>query len=537
MKVISIGTDRKIFEEDSAVRQRQVEYGRLFERVDIIVFSKRNFQFPISNFQISDNVFVYPTNSKNKLFYIIDAFLIIRKLFKNSKLKIENSRNKMVVSCQDPFETGLAGVFIKLLFNLPLHIQIHTDLAHKYFIESSLLNKIRFFMAEFVLKYSDRVRAVSERIKKSIESYSKNIDVLPIRAEVSQGQSLKIAPKDSPWESGKPFSFTLLMVCRLEKEKNIETVLKILKNLNNKDMGLCLVGDGSERNHLENMAQNMGVFEQIYFAGWQNNLSPYYKMADAFISTSFYEGYGVSTIEAASYGLPLILSDTGVAGEVFSAVGGSASGGKDQRSAFICDAKDDKCFTQSILKIYEDKELAQKMGEAAKEVAQKHLATLDDYFKKYADSILKTADNFNKKDFIRRVVDFKLTVWKSIIFVRYFICGITAAATNIGLLYIFTDLVGVWYLYSSIIAFLLALIVSFVLQKFVVFKDQNIEKIHHQFSRFFIAAVFGVLTNTILVYLCTDVLGIWYILSQIIAGFFVMIQNFILYKFFIFNEK
>src|SRR3989344_4269095 len=520
MKVISIGTDRKIFEEDSAVRQRQIEYGRLFERVDIIVFSKRNFQFPISNFQISGNVFVYPTNSKNKLFYIIDAFLIIRKLFKNSKLKIENSRNKMVVSCQDPFETGLAGVFIKLLFNLPLHIQIHTDLAHKYFIESSLLNKIRFFMAEFVLKYSDRVRAVSERIKKSIESYSKNIDVLPIRAEVSQGQSLKIAPKDSPWESGKPFSFTLLMVCRLEKEKNIETVLKILKNLNNKNMG-----------------QNMGVFEQIYFAGWQNNLSPYYKMADAFISTSFYEGYGVSTIEAASYGLPLILSDTGVAGEVFSAVGGSASGGKDQRSAFICDAKDDKCFTQSILKIYEDKELAQKMGEAAKEVAQKHLATLDDYFKKYADSILKTADNFNKKDFIRRVVDFKLTVWKSIIFVRYFICGITAAATNIGLLYIFTDLVGVWYLYSSIIAFLLALIVSFVLQKFVVFKDQNIEKIHHQFSRFFIAAVFGVLTNTILVYLCTDVLGIWYILSQIIAGFFVMIQNFILYKFFIFNEK
>ena len=520
MKVISIGMGQKIFEENSAVRQRMIEYGKMFDQLHLVVFTPNDSKF--ENQTLSRNVFLYPSKSKIRAFYVFDFIKIIAKILK----KI--GKNNVVITCQDPFETGIVGALIKLFYNLPLHIQVHTDFAHKYFRESSMLNKIRFLMAEFVLKYSDRVRVVSERIKKSIESYSKNIDVLPIKMEIFQGQSLEIK---------KLFPFMLIMVCRLEKEKNIEMVLKVLKNLNNKDMGLCLVGDGSERNRLEKMAQNMGIFEQIYFAGWQNNLTPYYQMADAFVSTSFYEGYGVSTIEAASCGLPLILSDTGVAGEVFSAVGGSASGGKDQRSAFICDAKDEKCFTQSILKIYEDQGLREKMGEVAKEVAQKHLATLDDYFKKYADSILKITDNFNKKNFIRRMIDFKLTIWKSIIFVRYFICGITAAATNIGLLYIFTDLVGVWYLYSSIIAFLLALIVSFVLQKFVVFKDQNIVKIHHQFSRFFIAAVFGVLTNTILVYLCTDVLGIWYILSQIIAGFFVMIQNFILYKFFIFNEK
>jgi len=265
-------------------------------------------------------------------------------------------------------------------------------------------------------------------------------------------------------------------------------------------------------------------------------LTPYYQMADAFVSTSFYEGYGVSTIEAASCGLPLILSDTGVAGEVFSAVGGSASGGKDQRSAFICDAKDEKCFTQSILKIYEDQGLREKMGEVAKEVAQKHLATLDDYFKKYADSILKTSENLKQRNFISRIINFKLTIWRSIIFVRYFICGITAATTNIGLLYIFTDIVGIWYLYSSILSFVISLIVSFSLQKFVVFKDMKTSGVHYQFSKFFIVAVLGIITNTVIMFVCVDVFGIWYILAQIIAGFFVMIQNFLLYKFFIFNK-
>lgn len=536
MHLISIGTDRKLFEEGSKVRERMVEYGRLFEKIDIILFSTKKFQITnsklqinakskIQSFKIGENITVYPTNSKNKLFYLIDALLIIKKIIKNSKLKIKNSRNDYVISCQDPFETGIVGAIIKLFYDLPLHIQIHTDLGHKYFRESSLLNKIRFMMSEFTLKYSDRVRVVSERIKKSIQAFSNNIDVLPIKMEVSQGLSLGNGdPKERPFK--KPFPFTLIMVCRLEKEKNIETVLNAIKKLNNKDIGLCLVGDGSQRTSLENLSRILNLESRILFVGWQDDLEPYYKMADAFVSASYYEGYGVSTVEAGYHCLPLILSDTGIAGDVFK-----------NDSAFVCDAMDSDCFSQNILKIYEDKNLAQKMGEAAKESAQKHLAELNDYYKKYADSVIKTADNYQKKNFISRVIEFKKIAFNSIIFVRYFLCGITAAGFNILLLYLFTDIFGVWYLYSSIIAFILALILSFVLQKFVVFKDGNTNGMHKQFSMFTVVAILGVVTNTALVFVFTDILGFWYILSQLFAGFFVMIQNFLLYKYFIFNYK
>lgn len=508
MKVISISTDRKLFKENSAVRQRVIEYGKFFDEIHIIVFSLQKTEGKISNVKISENIFVYPTNSKNKLFYVWDTFVAARKIIGNSR--------DVVISSQDPFEMGLVGALLKLFLNLPLHVQVHADFMHKYFSRLSLLNKVRFFMAEFVLKYSDRVRVVSERIKKSIEAFSKNIDILPIKTQISADFSEEIK---------KPFPFTLLMVCRFEKEKNIETVLRAIKDLD-KSIGLCLVGDGSQRKNLELIAKSLELQNQVSFAGWQNNLAPYYKMADVFISASLYEGYGISTVEAAYFRKPLILSETGVVGEIF----------REGESAFVCDAKDANCFTKSISSLYKDKNLAERMGQSAKMSADKHLNSQNNYLKEYADSITKTVTNFKKRGFISRVFDFKKTAFNSFMILRYFICGITAAATNIILLYIFTDIFGIWYLYSSVLSFLLALVVSFVLQKFVVFKDTETVGVRAQFSKFLIVAVLGVLTNTSLVFVCVDIFGIWYILSQIIAGVFVMVQNFLLYKLFIFNK-
>lgn len=514
MKIISIGTDRKLFDKGSAVRQRIIEYGKFFEEIHIIVFSLQKADDKISNVKVSENIFVYPTNSKNKLFYIWDAFFIGKKIIS----RIKNS--SCVITTQDPFETGVVGALLKLFYGIPVHIQIHTDLMHKYFRQSSLLNLSRFVVSEFILKYSDRVRVVSERIKKSIEQFSKNIDVLPIKTEINLGTGEDIK---------KPFPFTLLMVCRLEKEKNIETVFHALKDLKNNDIGLCIVGDGSLMADLRQTAENFGILEKVFFAGWKNDLAPYYKMADAFISSSLYEGYGISTMEAAYFGKPLILSDTGLAGSLPDEF-------KDSESTLICDAKDSNCFAQNILKIYENKNLAFKIGQSAKAIAEKRLNSEKSYFKEYANSILRTPDNFVKKNFISRIFYFKKTVFNSFMILRYFICGITAAATNILSLYIFTETFGIWYLYSSILAFFFALIISFILQKFVVFRDTETHKIQSQFSKFFVVAVLGVVTNTALVFVCTDIIGIWYIISQIIAGFFVMIQNFILYKFFIFNK-
>lgn len=519
MKLISIGTDRKLFEENSAVRQRVIEYGKFFEEIHIIVFSTRNLKYPSSKYQVSKNVWVYPTNSRSRIFYIFDAFRIGKAI--SSKLKASSC----VISCQDPFETGFVGALVKLFYGLPLHIQIHTDLKHKYFASFSLLNKVRILIGDFVIGYSDRIRAVSDRIRKSIAKSPDKIDVLPILAGIKERRNEKMS------EIKKPFPFTLLMTCRLEREKNIETVFKSLKQIEDKNIGLCIIGDGSQKDFLKKLSSDTGISDRVVFAGWQNDLASYYKMADAFVSPSFYEGYGVSTLEAAYFGKPLILSETGVAEEVFSIKTDSKKG-----SCFVCDAKDSECFAENILKLSKDKILAKEMGELAKNEADKHLDSGKDYFSKYANSIKNTANEFKPKNFFTRVFDLIKIAFNSMIYLRYLICGTTAAAVNILSLYIFVEFFGIEYITSSILAFLVALVLSFVLQKFVVFKDMETDGMHRQFSKFFIVALLGVMSNTLLFYIFTNLVGIWYILSQILAGLFVMVQNFVLYKFFIFKN-
>ncbi|MDO8590816.1 MAG: hypothetical protein Q7R65_02445, partial [bacterium] len=172
MKVLSISSDRKIFEEGSAVRARTVEYANLFEELHIIIFSKRG-KLKTGNLQLTANCWLYSTNSWNRWLYIFDAVRIGKIIIENCKLsrsagsgevgKIENSLNDFVVSSQDPFECGLTALKIARCFKLPLHVQIHTDFLSSYFVSQSFLNRIRVFIASRVLSRANAIRVVSQR--------------------------------------------------------------------------------------------------------------------------------------------------------------------------------------------------------------------------------------------------------------------------------------------------------------------------------------------------------------------------------------
>jgi glycosyltransferase involved in cell wall biosynthesis len=105
------------------------------------------------------------------------------------------------------------------------------------------------------------------------------------------------------------------MASRLTAEKNITFALDVLKEVIQKfsKAGLIIVGDGQERMRLEKYAKKIGVINNVVFQRWESDIIPYYKMADLFLVTSLYEGYGMTIIEALSSGTPVISSDVGIA--------------------------------------------------------------------------------------------------------------------------------------------------------------------------------------------------------------------------------
>mgnify|MGYP001615904923 CR=1 FL=1 len=160
-----LSTDENILKNGSEVRSRMFEYGKLVEEMHIII-KARNPKLQTSNF---GNVFIYPSNTifgfktYNIAKSIIRNCLPMGDLPKGEKLEIRN----YVITCQDPFETGLIGYFLKKKFKIPLHIQIHTDFLSPYFWRESLKNKIRVLLAKRIIPHADGIRVVSERIRKS----------------------------------------------------------------------------------------------------------------------------------------------------------------------------------------------------------------------------------------------------------------------------------------------------------------------------------------------------------------------------------
>lgn len=128
-----------------------------------------------------------------------------------------------------------------------------------------------------------------------------------------------------------------------------------------------------------------------------------------------------------------------------------------------------------------------------------------------------------RKDIFSIIFRFKLA--------RYLISGAAAAVVSLGSLFVLTDLVGVWYLYGSSIAFALSVIVSFTLQKLWTFKNRQLHrKIVGLQAFYYVAlAVVNLFLNVGIIFLLVEYLGVWHILAQAISGLLVAISSFFLY--------
>ncbi|MDP3725664.1 MAG: glycosyltransferase [bacterium] len=130
-----------------------------------------------------------------------------------------------------------------------------------------------------------------------------------------------------------------------------------------------------------------------------------------------------------------------------------------------------------------------------------------------------------------------LRIFFSHTIVRFIISGSIAALVYFTLLYIFTDIIGLWYLFSSVVTYILSFSVSFVLQKFWTFRDVRMEMriVIRQLVLQFIIAIGMLLLHTAALFVLVDVIGLWYLFAATISAFVLGILSFFIYRIFIFN--
>jgi glycosyltransferase involved in cell wall biosynthesis len=332
--------------------------------------------------KIAPNVWVYPTNSKSKLNYIGDAIYIGKQILKNIYF------GQTVITTQDPFESGIVGVFLKGASKFPLQVQLHTDAWDKHFMNHGILNWIRVnIIAPFVLKRVNGVRVVSEKIRRDVIQHGKLdpkiVSVLPIFVDVFYFANtpvvLDLHKKYPDWKT------VILMTSRLTKEKNIHLALKVFRRIIKKypDVGLVIVGDGPEKTKLINTVRRWKMEGNVSFEDWQHDLVSYFKTADIFLNTSLYEGYGMTLIEAGASGRSVVTTKVGVGYDFL----------EDGRNALVCPVGDEDCIYTKLVNILENPLIQKRLGaEIQKNILEKAVSK-EEYLQKLKSLYVMSGDS------------------------------------------------------------------------------------------------------------------------------------------------
>ncbi len=105
--------------------------------------------------------------------------------------------------------------------------------------------------------------------------------------------------------------FVVGHVGRFHYAKNHEFLLKVFAEIlkEQKDAALLLVGEGSLMEDVRRQAKELGILEQVVFAGRQSAVEQYYQAMDVLVFPSRYEGLPGTIVEAQAAELPCVVSD------------------------------------------------------------------------------------------------------------------------------------------------------------------------------------------------------------------------------------
>ncbi len=115
---------------------------------------------------------------------------------------------------------------------------------------------------------------------------------------------------------------------------------------------------------------------------------------------------------------------------------------------------------------------------------------------------------------------------------RFGVVGVLAFIVDYGILYFLTEYVHLYYLLSSIISFLISLVVNYILSIKWVFDVQKKQTVKDVII-FAVLSTIGLLINSLVMYLSVELFSIYYMIGKIIATFIVMVWNFITRKIFV----
>lgn len=171
--------------------------------------------------------------------------------------------------------------------------------------------KLRRFFESLMCRWADFHIVNSRTTKETVQQasrISKQIVIIPPATNIVYRQPRSFVRRKPP--------YNIINVGFIARHKGVEDLIRAIALLSDLDIGFHFVGDNSRYDpgygrYCQDLVGRLHLQKRVFFHGYIGNdeLNEMMLQADIFVSPSHLEGYGMSIVEAASYSLPLIISD------------------------------------------------------------------------------------------------------------------------------------------------------------------------------------------------------------------------------------
>ena len=165
------------------------------------------------------------------------------------------------------------------------------------------------------LKHVDTLVAPTQKVENTLQHYGMRAPISVVPSGISLEQHHQRLSHEERMERRRALGIAdddqvLLNLGRLGGEKNLGELLDLFAEARQKNENLkfLIVGDGPAREDLEKQTKKLGIAEHVIFTGMvpPDEVQNYYQLGDVFVSASTSETQGLTYIEAAANGLPLL---------------------------------------------------------------------------------------------------------------------------------------------------------------------------------------------------------------------------------------
>ncbi|MCZ2101064.1 MAG: N-acetyl-alpha-D-glucosaminyl L-malate synthase BshA [Chitinophagales bacterium] len=239
-------------------------------------------------------------------------------------------------------------------------------------------------VVEFSINESDGVTAVSKQLRKeTLETFNIKRDIRVIHNFIDFNRFRKIN-KDHFRKAIAPEGEKILVhISNFRKVKRVQDVINVFAQVAPKIQSkLLLIGDGPERNYMEELCRSYGLCGEIRFLGKQEAVEELLAIADLFILPSENESFGLAALEAMACEVPVISSNAGGIPEV----------NIDGETGYMCEIGDVNGMAARCIELLSDPDKLQAFGKNAYKQAKRFsieaiLPEYESYYKEIIDQV------------------------------------------------------------------------------------------------------------------------------------------------------